>query len=180
MYGKCGERDPNHTESECEDVKCANCDEQHPAFSRTFEFYKREKEIMHVKHRKNIPFPEARKIVESYIGTRTYANIAQKTNQKPQDITPIDKYKKLIKKTYEWPTFQENIKRIYLTEIKQNEPSTKTKLNANTNEEILKENSTLTKSANEKRQKSPIRPPDINRDIIEKTKDTAFKKQNSF
>ena len=45
---KCGERDPNHTESECKDVKCANCHEQHSAFLKTCEFYKREKEIMHV------------------------------------------------------------------------------------------------------------------------------------
>ena len=63
-------------------------------FQGTVSFYKTEKKIIHVKHTKNIPFPEARKIVESYIGTRKYANIAQKTNQTPQDITPIDKYKK--------------------------------------------------------------------------------------
>ena len=89
-------------------------------------------------------------------------------NQKPQDITPIDKYKKLIEKIInlsinEWPTFQESIKRTYSTEIKQTEPCTKTKSNANTNEEIPKENSNVTKSANKKRQRSPIRPPDINR-----------------
>ena len=83
MCGKCGERDPNHKESECKYVKCANYHEQHSAFSWTGEFYKREKEIMHVKHTKNIPFPEARKIVESYMGTRTFTNIAQKTDQTP-------------------------------------------------------------------------------------------------
>ena len=162
MCGECGECDPNHTVSECKDVKCANCHEQHPAFSRTCEFHKREKEIMCVKHTKNIPFPEARKIVESYMGTRTYANIAQKTNQKMQDITPIDKYKKLIEKIInlsimnEWATFQENIKRMYSTQIKQTEPSTKTKSNANTSEEIPKENSKMTESANGKQQRSPI------------------------
>ena len=75
---------------------------------------------------------------------------------------------------------QENIKRMYSIEIKQTKPSTKTKSNANTNEEILKENSKEIKFANEKWQRSLIRPPDINRDIIEKTKDTAFKKQNSI
>ena len=78
----------------------------------------------------------------------------------------------------EWPTFQENIKRIYSTEIKQTEPCTKTKLNVNTNERISKENSKVTQSANEKWQRSPIRPLDINRDITEETKDTAFKEQN--
>ena len=63
----------------------------------------------------------------------------------------------------EWPTFQESIKRMYSIEIKQTEPSTKPKSNATTNEEIPKENSKVTKSASEKRQRSPIRTPDINR-----------------
>ena len=80
----------------------------------------------------------------------------------------------------EWPTFQENIKIMYSTEIKQTEPSTKTKSNDNINEEISKENSKMTESANEKRQRLPIRPSDINWDMIEKTKDTALKKQNSI
>ena len=115
MCGKCGERDPNYTESECKDVKCANCHEQHSAFSRTCEFYKRKKEIMHIKQTKNIPFPEARKIVESYMGIRIYANVAQKINQKPQDIIPIDKYEKLIEKIMnlsinEWSTFKRTSK----------------------------------------------------------------------
>ena len=53
---------------------------------------------MFIKHTKNIHFPEARKIVESYMGTKTYANIAQKVNQPPKDSTSIDKYQKLIVK----------------------------------------------------------------------------------
>ena len=72
---------------------------------------------MHVKHTKNMSFPEAKKIVESYMGTRTYVNIAQKTNQKFQSIS----IKNLGKNNLcinEWPVFQENIKRMY-SEIKQ-------------------------------------------------------------
>ena len=70
---------------------------------------------------------------------------------------------------------------MYSTEIKQTEPSTKPKSNANANEEIPNENSQVTESANEKRQRLPIRPPNIYRDIIEKTNDTAFiNKQNSI
>ena len=74
---------------------------------------------------------------------------------------PINKYKKLIEKIInlsinEWQTFQENIKKkMYSTEIKQTESSTKTKSNANTNEEIPKVNSKVTESTNEKRQRSP-------------------------
>ena len=83
-----------------------------------------------MKQAKNIPFPEARKIVERYMGTKTYANVAQKVNQPPQDRTSIDKYQKLIEKLInlkanEWLTFQENLKRMHSTETKQSEPCIK-------------------------------------------------------
>ena len=114
---KCGGHDPNHMENECKNIKCANCHEEHPAFSRSCAIYKKEKEIMFIKHTKNIPFLEAKKIIESYMGTITYANVAQKVNQPPQDSTSIDKYQKLIEKlinlkAYELLTFQENLKRM--------------------------------------------------------------------
>ena len=71
-----GKRDPDHMENECNNIKCANCHEEHPAFSRSCAIYKKEKEIIFIKHTKDIPFPEARKIVERYMGTKTYANAA--------------------------------------------------------------------------------------------------------
>ena len=69
VCGKCGEHDPDHMENECKSIKCANCHEEHPAFSRTCAIYKKEKKVMFIKHTKNIPFLETRKIVESYMGT---------------------------------------------------------------------------------------------------------------
>ena len=128
---------------------------------------------MFIKHTKNIPIPEARKIVESYMGAKTYANVAQKVNQPPQDSASIDKYQKLIEKLInlkanEWLIFQENLKRTHSTETKQNELCIKTKVNTNTNTE---ENPKTTAQTIEKRQRSPVRPPDINKDINEnKTK----------
>ena len=47
---------------------------------------------MFINHTKTIPFLKARKIVESYVGTKTYANIAQKVNQPFQDTISTDKY----------------------------------------------------------------------------------------
>ena len=80
-------------------TKCANCYEEHPAFSRICGIYKTGKEIMFIKHtKKNVPFLEARKIVESYMRTKTYANVAQKVNRPLLDSTSIDKYEKLIEK----------------------------------------------------------------------------------
>ena len=67
---------------------------------------------------------------------------------------------------------------MYSTETKQIEPCMKTKVNINTTTE---ENPKMTKETKEKRQSSPVRPPDINKDINEnKTKDIAIKKQNTI
>ena len=145
-------------ENECKSIKCTHFHEEYPAFSRSCAIYKKEKEIMFIKHTKNILFPEARKIVESYMGTKTYANVAQKVNQLPQDSTSIDKYQKLIEKLInlkanKWLTFQENLKRMHSTEMKQSEPCIKTKVNTNTNTE---ENPKATEQTKEKQQRSLV------------------------
>ena len=60
--------------------------------------------------------------------------------------------------------------------MKQREPCLKSKVNTNTNTE---ENPKTTEQTKEKRQRSSVRPPDINKDINEnKTKDITIKKQN--
>ena len=57
VCGKCGRRDPDHKENECKSIKCANCHEEHPAFSRSCAIYKKEKEKMFIKHTKKYTFP---------------------------------------------------------------------------------------------------------------------------
>ena len=58
--------------------------------------------------------------------------------------------------------------------MKQSEPCIKTKVNTNTNTE---ENPKTIEPTKEKRQRSLVRPPDINKDINEnKTKDITIKK----
>ena len=65
---------------------------------------------------------------------------------------------------------------MHSTETKQSEPCIKTKVNANTDTD---ENPKTTEQTKEKRQRSPVRPLDINKDINEnKTKDITVKKQN--
>ena len=115
------------------------------------------------------------------MGSKTYTNVAQKVNQPPQDSTSIDKYQKLIEKLInlkanEWLTSQENLKRMYSTEMKQSEPCIKTKVNTYTNTE---ENSKTTEQR--KVTKVTSMTPDINKDINEnKMKDITVKKQNSI
>ena len=62
-------------------TKCLNCQENHTTFLRIGNLYKSEREIMWVKYRRNITFPEVRNIEESFIKDNTYANIIQLSNQ---------------------------------------------------------------------------------------------------
>ena len=49
---KCGEHDPVYMENECKSIKCANCNEEHPAFSRSCAIYKKEKDNVYQAHKK--------------------------------------------------------------------------------------------------------------------------------
>ena len=60
---------------------------------------------MFIKHTKIYLSSEAMKIVESYIATKIYANVAQKVNQPPQDITSKLIEKPINLKANEWLTF---------------------------------------------------------------------------
>ena len=58
----------DHAEEDClKETRCANCQLDHPAYARTCIVYQKEKEI-EVKHKRNVSFLEARKIVGSYMG----------------------------------------------------------------------------------------------------------------
>ena len=61
---KCREKDPNHVEKDClKEIRCENYRQDHPACARSCDVYKKEKEILEVKHKWNVSFLEARKIV---------------------------------------------------------------------------------------------------------------------
>ena len=62
------EREPNHITINYKlNNRCANCDEDHPSDTRIFPVWKKEKEILTIKHTRNLPYPEAPKIVKGYI-----------------------------------------------------------------------------------------------------------------
>ena len=115
ICGKYGEREPNHTTINCNlNNRCANCDEDHPSYSRSCPAWKKEKEILTIKHTKNIPYPEARKLVEGYIKNKTYAQISQ-NNPKTESKKKKENYQELISKLLilgpkDWPEFIQEIK----------------------------------------------------------------------
>ena len=63
---KCGESGSVHIELSCSNpLKCPNCQGNHTANSKHCVIWKREKEVNRIKFTNNIPFPEARKIVQN-------------------------------------------------------------------------------------------------------------------
>jgi len=87
---------------------------------------------MTVKYTRNLPYPEARKIVESYMKNSTYAEKA-KTNNANQQNKMSEEHLKLIEKLIklnqqEWTIFQHNLKETYSisgSEKNTNKPNTK-------------------------------------------------------
>ena len=77
ICANCGESKHSADETDCKrPPKCFNCKEDHPANSRQCQAWHTEKEILKVKYTRNISFPEARKIVESYTAApgKSYAS----------------------------------------------------------------------------------------------------------
>ena len=72
---KCGKKDPDHLQEDClKQIKWANCRQNHPAYVRSCVVYKKEKEILEVKHKRNVSSLEARKIIATYMGENNYAS----------------------------------------------------------------------------------------------------------
>ena len=75
-------------------MRCANYRQNHLAYTRSCKAYKKEKEILQVKHKSNVSFLEARKIVGTYMHKNSYASVAQRANTINQD----NKYRALMEK----------------------------------------------------------------------------------
>ena len=106
------EREPNHTTIDCNlNNRCANCGENHPSCP----VWKKEKEILTIKHTRNISYPEAWKIIEGYIKNKTYSQISQNNPESKKR----ENYQELISKLLQlgpqdWPKFIQEMKSILL------------------------------------------------------------------
>ena len=118
---KCGEKDPDHAEEDClKEIRCANCQQDHPAYARTCTVYQKEKEIIEVKHKRNVSFLEAWRIVGSYMEESSYATVARRadrTNDDTKNRTFVEKLLKL--EANDWPKFQEHLKKLHSDEFYQ-------------------------------------------------------------
>lgn len=62
---KCGRSE--HTADDChEDPKCVNCKGNHPAYSRSCDHFKKEKEILTLKVKEGISYPEAKRRLSGF------------------------------------------------------------------------------------------------------------------
>ena len=80
ICANCGQPKHSADETDCKrPPKCVNCKEDHPANSKQCQAWHTEKEILTVKYTRNISFPEARKIVDSYTAApgKSYASITK-------------------------------------------------------------------------------------------------------
>ena len=118
---KCGEKDPDHADEDCEkEIRYANCQQDHPAHARSWAVYQKEKEIIEVKHKRNISFLEDRRIVGSYMGESSYASFARRADGTNDDYKHRTLVEKLIKlEANDWPKFQEHLKKLHTVEFYQ-------------------------------------------------------------
>ena len=112
---ECDEKDPDHLEEDClKEIRYANCRQDHLAYTISCNVYQKGKEIIEVKHKRNMSFLEARKIVGSYMGGNIYASVTQRADRTNED----NKYRTLMEKLIQleandWSKFQEHLKKNY-------------------------------------------------------------------
>ena len=83
-------------------------------------FIKKKKEIIEVKHKRNVSFLEARRIVGSYMGESSYASVARRADRTNDDYKYRTLMEKLIKlEANDWPKFQEHLKKLHSVEFYQ-------------------------------------------------------------
>ena len=113
--------DLDHAEEDClKKIRCANCQQDHPAYTRTFTVYQKEKEIIEVKHKRDVSFLEAMRIVGSYMGESSYASVARRLDRTNDDTKYRTLVEKLIKlDANDWPKFQEHLKKLHSVEFYQ-------------------------------------------------------------
>ena len=99
------------------EIKCLNCRQNHLAYARSCEAYKKENEVLEVKHKRNVSFLEARKIEGTYMGENSYASVARRADTINQDNRYRALGEKLIQvEPNDWSIFQEQLKNLHSAE----------------------------------------------------------------
>ena len=92
VYGKCDQQNPDHHSDKCDyPYKCANCGGDHSIYARSCESWRLGREILGIKHKNNIPYNEAWKMV---VGSKTtmYSQAVQ------HNQTQYNNYGRMVKR----------------------------------------------------------------------------------
>ena len=116
---KCSEKDFVHVEEDClKEMRCGNCQQNHPANTKSCKAYKKEREILEVKHKRNVSFLEARKIVDTYMGENSHTSVAWRVDTINQDNRCRILVDKLIQlEPNDWLKFREQLKNLHSAEV---------------------------------------------------------------
>ena len=108
-------------EEDClKEIRCTNCRQDHPAYAKSCVVYKKEKEIIEVKNKRNVSFLEARRIVGSYMGESSFVSVARRADRTNEDNKYRTLEEKLIQlEANDWPKFQEPLKKLHSVEFYQ-------------------------------------------------------------
>ena len=75
--------EPHYLEPCNNPMKCVNCGEEHYSTSGSCKVWKREKEIITIKHRESLSFAEARQIIDArHALSASYSSVAKSSSAK--------------------------------------------------------------------------------------------------
>ena len=116
---KSGEKDLDHAEEDCtKEITCANCRQDHLPYARSCVVYKKGKDIIEVKHKRNMSFLESRRIVGSYMRESSCTSVARRVDRTNDDNKCRTLVEKLLKlESNDWPKFQEHLKKLHSVEV---------------------------------------------------------------
>ncbi|KAM7289572.1 hypothetical protein ISCGN_029701 [Ixodes scapularis] len=87
ICAKCGSTD--HVADICEnEVKCAKCDGEHPAYARACPIWKQEKEILSLRAKDNLSYPEAKKR-DAFLAKGGFVEVVRRGLAPPSEPRPF-------------------------------------------------------------------------------------------
>lgn len=142
--GNCCSRDADHDMKNCKDTPlCANCNEQHPSWSRNCSHYKKEFEIQRIKTVERVTYIEARKMFTTRFPlnnpTSTLANIVASVPSQPNQHNNHKKQTQSQVSTINMPVVQHKVQQTKSNQSFSNQPQvTSSHNNTETSNEQIK------------------------------------------
>ena len=117
-WAKCSEKDPGHLKEDCsKQIRYINSRQDHLAYVKSCDVYKKGKEIREVKQEECVLFGSKKNCRDQHGRKQLHLRRVVTTNQDNKNITPMKKL--FISKANDWLKFQEYLKKLYSAEFYQ-------------------------------------------------------------